>query len=107
MASKDTKTPNDAADAGMDYTALLAGCRAGEQGPRQQLYELCHRRVYRLMVRMVGLQDAADLTQQAFLQLFRKIDQFAGRSWHLPCVGDGANPAPGGRWVGGPAPAVA
>ena len=80
MASKDTKTPNDAADAGIDYTALLAGCRAGEQGSRQQLYELCQRRVYRLMVRMVGLQDAADLTQQAFLQLFRKIDQFAGRS---------------------------
>lgn len=34
------------------------------------------RRVYQLMVRMVGLQDAADVTQQ----VFRKIDQFAGHS---------------------------
>ena len=32
------------------------------------------------MVRMVGLQDAADLTQQIFLQAFRKIDQYAGQS---------------------------
>ena len=32
------------------------------------------------MVRMVGSQDAADATQQVFLQVFRKIDQFAGHS---------------------------
>lgn len=32
------------------------------------------------MVRMVGSDDAADLTQQVFLQAFGKIDQFAGRS---------------------------
>jgi RNA polymerase sigma-70 factor (ECF subfamily) len=46
----------------------------------RRLYEICHHRVYRLMVRMVGLQDAADLTQQVFLQVFRKMDQFAGYS---------------------------
>jgi len=32
------------------------------------------------MVRMVGVGEAADLTQQIFLQLFRKLNQFAGRS---------------------------
>ena len=32
------------------------------------------------MVRMVGLQDAADVTQQVFLQVFRKIGQFAGHA---------------------------
>tara|TARA_R110002124_G_scaffold99498_1_gene245563 strand:+ start:1615 stop:2046 length:432 start_codon:yes stop_codon:yes gene_type:complete len=32
------------------------------------------------MIRTVGLQDAADVTQQVFLQLFRKIDQFAAQS---------------------------
>jgi len=32
------------------------------------------------MVHMVGLQDAADVSQQVFLQVFRKIDQYAGHS---------------------------
>jgi RNA polymerase sigma-70 factor (ECF subfamily) len=32
------------------------------------------------MVRMVGLQEAADVTQQVFLQAFRKMDQFTGQS---------------------------
>ena len=29
---------------------------------------------------MVGLQDAADVTQHVFLQAFRSLDQFSGRS---------------------------
>jgi RNA polymerase sigma-70 factor (ECF subfamily) len=36
--------------------------------------------VFRLAVRMVGLQDAADVTQQVFLQAFRSLEQFNGRS---------------------------
>jgi len=32
------------------------------------------------MVRMIGLQDAADGTQQVFLQVFRKIQSFSGDS---------------------------
>jgi RNA polymerase sigma-70 factor (ECF subfamily) len=36
--------------------------------------------VYRLMVHMVGVEDAEDLTQQTFLRLFLKLDHFAGRS---------------------------
>ena len=32
------------------------------------------------MTRMVGTQDAADLTQQVFLQVYRKIQQFSGKS---------------------------
>ena len=59
---------------------VLAGCRAGECGARQRLYELCHTQVFRLMVRMAGLPDAEDLTQQVFLQVFRTIGQFAGHS---------------------------
>jgi len=32
------------------------------------------------MVQMVGRQDAEDVTQQVFLQMFRKLDQFRGQS---------------------------
>lgn len=55
---------------------LVVACQKGEREAQQKLYEICHKRIYRLMVRMVGLQDAADLTQQAF----RNIGQFSGRS---------------------------
>ena len=44
------------------------------------IYEHCKSSVYGLMVRMVGAQDADDLTQQAFLQMFRKLGQFNGQS---------------------------
>ena len=43
-------------------------------------FERCSPRVYAQMVRMVGVQDADDVTQQVFLHLFRKLDKFDGRS---------------------------
>lgn len=46
----------------------------------RQLYERCSQRVYAQMVRMVGHQDADDVTQQVFIHLFRKLDRFDGRS---------------------------
>lgn len=59
---------------------VISGCCAGNRDAQRCLYQLCHQQVYRLMVRMVGLQDAEDLTQQVFVQLFRRIGQFAGHS---------------------------
>jgi RNA polymerase sigma-70 factor (ECF subfamily) len=55
-------------------------CQSGRRSAQQELYEACHQDVYGLMVRMVGRQDAADLTQQVFMQVFRKIEQFQGQS---------------------------
>lgn len=55
-------------------------CQSGGRSAQQELYEACHQDVYGLMVRMVGRQDAADLTQQVFMQTFRKIEQFQGQS---------------------------
>ena len=55
-------------------------CKSGGRSAQQELYEACHQDVYGLMVRMVGRQDAADLTQQVFMQTFRKIEQFQGQS---------------------------
>ena len=55
-------------------------CKSGRRSAQQELYEACHQDVYGLMVRMVGRQDAADVTQQVFMQVFRKIDQFQGQS---------------------------
>jgi RNA polymerase sigma-70 factor (ECF subfamily) len=59
---------------------LVAACQNGDVAAHRQLYDSCHQVVFRLAVRMVGLQDAADVTQQVFLQAFRSLDQFHGRS---------------------------
>ena len=59
---------------------LVSACIAGDRDAMQQIYKHCGGRVYALMVRIVGRQDADDLTQQVFLQLFRKLDQFGGGS---------------------------
>lgn len=59
---------------------VVEACQKGDPAAQRKLYEASHQNVYRLMVRMVGLQDAADVTQQVFLQAFRKITQFSGRS---------------------------
>ena len=59
---------------------LLARCLKNDRQAQRQLYEITHQAVYRLMVRMVGLQEASDLTQQVYLKLFTKLHQFAGNS---------------------------
>jgi len=59
---------------------IISGCQSNERSAQQQLYELHSRRVYRLCVRLVGKQDASDVTQQTFLKVFRTIHQFSGGS---------------------------
>jgi RNA polymerase sigma-70 factor, ECF subfamily len=59
---------------------LVAGCKRGDEQAQHLLYERCHVRLFRLLVRMVGHQDAPDLLQQVFLQTFLKIGQFSGQS---------------------------
>ncbi len=59
---------------------LVAASRRGSRVAQQRLYECCHQRVYRLLVRMVGLGDADDVLQQVCLQVFRALSQFSGQS---------------------------
>ena len=55
--------------------------KQGDAGAFEYLYDLHKRRVYSLCLRMTGNTAAAeDLTQEAFLQLFRKIGTFRGES---------------------------
>ncbi|HEV2388826.1 MAG TPA: sigma-70 family RNA polymerase sigma factor [Candidatus Acidoferrales bacterium] len=53
----------------------------GDAGAFEHLYRLHGRRVYSLCLRMVSnAAEAEDLAQEAFLQLFRKIQTFRGES---------------------------
>jgi RNA polymerase sigma-70 factor (ECF subfamily) len=61
--------------------AVLALAQAGDHHAFAQLYALHKRRIYSLCLRMVGnAAEAEDLTQEAFLQLHRKIGTFRGDS---------------------------
>jgi RNA polymerase sigma-70 factor (ECF subfamily) len=71
-------------DALKEYIAeakILALAQAGDHHAFAQLYSLHKRRIYSLCLRMVGnVAEAEDLTQEAFLQLHRKIATFRGDS---------------------------
>jgi RNA polymerase sigma-70 factor (ECF subfamily) len=59
----------------------LARAQAGDHVAFAQLYSIHKRRVYSLCLRMLGnVAEAEDLTQEAFLQLHRKIATFRGDS---------------------------
>src|SRR5260370_18117065 len=55
--------------------------QAGDAEAFSKLYALHKRRVYTLCLRMLGnVSEAEDMTQEAFLHLFRKIGSFRGES---------------------------
>lgn len=80
MASNHTGITTESLDDSTVDAELLAGCRADDRAAQQKLYELCQQQVFRLAVRMVGFQEASDVMQQVFLQLFRKLNQFESKS---------------------------
>jgi len=60
---------------------LIALAKQGDEEAFASLFETHKRRVYSLCLRMTGnTTEAEDLTQEAFLQLFRKISTFRGES---------------------------
>jgi RNA polymerase sigma-70 factor (ECF subfamily) len=59
----------------------IAAAQSGDTAAFEVLYALHKRRVYSLCLRMLSnVAEAEDLTQEAFLQLYRKIGTFRGDS---------------------------
>jgi len=49
--------------------------------PFEEIFQLHHRRIYTLCLRMIGnAAEAEDLTQDVFVQVFRKLGSFRGES---------------------------
>ena len=62
-------------------TQLIARAQRGDEAAFSELFETHKRRVYSLCLRMTAnTAEAEDLSQEAFLQLFRKISTFRGES---------------------------
>lgn len=60
---------------------LAARCRAGDADAFEELYRQHARRLYSLVVRMIGsAAEAEDLVQEVFLQAYRKLPGFRGES---------------------------
>jgi RNA polymerase sigma-70 factor (ECF subfamily) len=75
-------SPDKTATAKVDSeTQLIARAQRGDEAAFAALFDAHKRRVYSLCLRMTGnTAEAEDLTQEAFLQLFRKIATFRGES---------------------------
>jgi RNA polymerase sigma-70 factor, ECF subfamily len=53
----------------------------GDLPPFEELFKLHHRKVYAVCLRMIGnTAEAEDLTQEVFIQVFRKLATFRGES---------------------------
>jgi RNA polymerase sigma-70 factor (ECF subfamily) len=66
---------------GMTEAEVIERARQGDMKCFEALYRLHKRRVYSLCLRMTGnVEEAEDLTQDAFFQLYRKIATFRGES---------------------------
>lgn len=76
MSPEKIEAPRAASDA-----QLIERAQRGDEAAFAALYDAHKRRVYSLCLRMVGdPAEAEDLSQEAFLQLFRKIGTFRGES---------------------------
>src|SRR5580658_9389581 len=72
---------NGASAAALTEAEAIRLAQAGDAEAFEFLYQMHCRRVYALCMRMTGNPaEAQDLTQDAFLQLFRKISSFRGES---------------------------
>src|ERR1700722_14539996 len=65
----------------------VSRAKAGDREAFATLYELHKKRVYSICVRMTGnIAEAEDLTQEAFMQVFRKLASFRGDSLFSTCL---------------------
>ena len=68
----------------MSMNDLVRGRQSTNSGQTQlfeEIFQLHHRRVYSLCFRMIGNPtEAEDLTQDVFVQVFRKLGSFRGES---------------------------
>ena len=65
-------------DARAEEARLVEACRRGERPALHTLYERYRRRVFSLIARICGAQDAEELTQDVFLRAFRGLAKFRG-----------------------------
>ena len=81
ISKKTALQVSSAASDRLTEAEIIQRAREGDQTALENIYRLHSRRVYAVCLRMVAdPTEAEDLTQEAFLLLFRKIHTFRGES---------------------------
>lgn len=71
----------EAAELGGEERALVERHRYGDPAAFEEIYRRYGEMVYNLALRLAGEpEDAADLTQEVFLRIYRHLGKFRGRS---------------------------
>jgi RNA polymerase sigma-70 factor (ECF subfamily) len=76
--SKPISLPVTADTPASDDMALVEAIRRGERAAMHTFYERYRRRVFALIARICGAQDAEELAQEVFLRAFRGLNKFRG-----------------------------
>ncbi len=63
-----------------DDVQLIAACRRGEARAMEMLYHQFKRRVFGMAHRIVGANDAEEVSQEVFVRVFRGLANFRGDS---------------------------
>ncbi len=64
----------------IDESALVDAVRRGAPGSREALYHRYKRRVFALAARIAGPSEAEEVSQEAFIRIFRGLARFRGDS---------------------------
>ncbi|MFK7755385.1 MAG: RNA polymerase sigma factor [Flavobacteriales bacterium] len=63
------------------HSQLIERCRKNERKAQHELYQLYSTPMYHVSLRIVNnTQEAEDILQEAFIDMFRKLDTFRGES---------------------------
>lgn len=66
---------------GMDEKAMIEKCKNGDLASFEALFALYGEKIYQIAYRYFGnSEDAQDLTQEAFIKIYRNINQYRGEA---------------------------
>jgi RNA polymerase sigma-70 factor, ECF subfamily len=60
--------------------SLIEACRQGDRRAMEAVYHRFKRRVFSMVARIAGAQDAEEVAQEVFVRIFRGIAKFRGES---------------------------
>jgi RNA polymerase sigma-70 factor (ECF subfamily) len=64
-----------------DENDLISRCQQGDQGALKEIFDLYHKKVYRIAYGVVRQrEEALDIVQEVFIKLFRSIKNFKRKS---------------------------